>query len=76
MGTLRPRPKIKPVKLSPKEYHQLRLDVYDRCLAKCEICRMFMSFEEMSLHHKKTRGSGGGDTLDNVIGCHVLCHPD
>jgi hypothetical protein len=70
-------PKKKRIKLTKKEYHELRLFVWKRCKAHCEICGVYMFFREMSLHHKKSVGAGGDDVADNVIGCHVVgCHPD
>ena len=72
----RPDPKKRRIDLAPKEYHQLRLDVYKRCLHHCEICGFYMSFYEMSIHHKKSKGSGGDDSLENSLGCHIKCHPD
>ena len=73
---MRPNPKKIRLDLLPQAYHQLRIDVYKRCFHHCEVCGIYMHFNEMSLHHEKSKGAGGDDTLDNTTGCHIGCHPD
>jgi 5-methylcytosine-specific restriction endonuclease McrA len=38
---------------------------------RCEICGRFGQTEK---HHKKTKGSGGNDTEDNLIEVCRMCH--
>ena len=68
--------KAKRLDLPPKEYAELRLKKYMQVKCLCEVCGFWMSFEEFSLHHKKSKGAGGDDVIDNVMACHKLCHPD
>ncbi|MCP4262764.1 MAG: hypothetical protein GY774_35445 [Planctomycetes bacterium] len=71
-----PDPKIKPVKLSPAEYHELRVKIYRKQRGHCINCTHWFQFDEFSLHHKISRGAGGGDTEENCVGYCVACHPD
>ena len=73
---MKPYPKNKPVKLHSKAYRKLRREVYYDQLCKCIGCGSWVSLDCFSLHHKKTRGSGGGDTRENVDGYCLFCHPD
>jgi len=68
----------KPVRiiLSSADYTKLRHAVYQRAYGCCEICYRGVSFNEFSLHHKKSRGAGGDDTEENTVGCCLQCHPD
>ena len=67
-------PKRPRIKLSQKDYHELRDIVYLRCLGHCEICEKWMAYDEMALHHDKTKGAGGDDSLENCIGICAFCH--
>ena len=68
-------PKKPPIRLSPADYTKLRHAVYQRAYACCEICFKWVSFNEFSLHHDKSRGAGGDDTEENTVGCCLGCHP-
>ena len=71
-------PKNPPIRLSKKKYHELRVLVYNRALESCELCGRWVTFKEFSLHHLNTGGMSmkGDDTLENVVGCCLRCHPD
>ena len=69
------QPKRKRIKLSPKKYNDLRREAYYDQYQCCIKCGAWIEFDCFSLHHKKTRGSGGGDTRDNVDGYCLFCHP-
>jgi hypothetical protein len=75
---LNPDPKKPPVRLNAKEYHDLRVVIWEYQHYNCLNCGGYMAFDEMSLHHKDTGGMGmkGDDTFENCYGCHIKCHPD
>ena len=66
-------PKPKRLKLSPSEYHQLRIDLYNEAREHCQ-CGRWMAFNESHLHHIKSRGSGGSDDPSNLILICWRCH--
>ena len=66
-----PVPKIKRIE-NPKLIAMLKLQV-----RKCEWCGVasHQTIWPIDPHHIKTRGAGGGDTLDNLVMlCRVPCH--
>jgi len=73
--TIYPNPKNKRVKLSSKEVKELRRSKYR---GHCERCLRGFPLEMLDMHHKKTRGAGGGDTDDNTEllcrECHTKIH--
>ena len=71
-----PNPKKPPIRLNAKEYHELRIKVWMRAHCHCEVCHFWVAFDEMSIHHIKTRGSGGDDSEENSLCCHRICHPE
>lgn len=52
------------------EYKQLRSWVFVVDGYTCVICRMHNPVESLQMHHRKTKGSGGEETLDN---CYTVC---
>ena len=74
--------KTPPIKLSDKEYSEMRLKLYDDQHQLCHICGMWMEFDRMSFHHTYTGGMGmkGNDVDEDGkpqgFGCHIGCHPD
>jgi 5-methylcytosine-specific restriction endonuclease McrA len=71
---MNPQPKKKRKKLSPVKYHQVRVDLYNDQKEYCPICGCWMPFDLAHLHHKKSRGSGGGDDLENLVLICFKCH--
>ena len=71
---MRPYPKKKRLKLSVKEYQELRKKACKRAMSSCEKCFAWCPLSNGHLHHKKTRGAGGDDKLENVIWLCYLCH--
>jgi len=69
-------PKKIRIKLDKEDYHQLRMAAYKRAEFHCEVCKKWCFFEEGTIHHIKTVGAGGDDSLENSMWCHKLCHPD
>ena len=67
---MRPMPKRKRVKLTPKELSELKSEISWDQKYECKICRAWIGVAG-HLHHKKTRGAGGDDSKEN---CVVLCH--
>lgn len=56
----------------PKRYISVEdLLEYKRTHRSCECCG---SNRALQVHHLKTRGSGGGDTVDNLMVLCTLCH--
>ena len=75
--TFRPDPKPESQKLSPKEYHELRLKIHAKQFFCCLGCGFYSAFDQFTLHHKKTKGAHGRiDTEENCDGYHTWCHPD
>ena len=72
-----PNPKKIRLDLNLKEYHELRVEVYNSQLEHCHYCQKWLPFDMFSLHHLKSKASGGDDVMENVVGCCVIgCHPD
>ena len=63
---MNPDPKKPPIRLTPEEYHQLRLDAAERALYHCEICGQYVIFDEGTIHHKNTGGMGAYAPLNFV----------
>jgi hypothetical protein len=78
MSFFRPNPKKPRIKLSDPKYHKLRLRLWKKNNYRCEICRKWTPFNEISFHHKNTGGMGmkGDDTEENGVMCCLFCHPD
>ncbi|OEU68438.1 MAG: hypothetical protein BBJ57_02415 [Desulfobacterales bacterium PC51MH44] len=68
-----PNPKRKKVKLSDKEYTDLRWEVYHEQFGCCMKCKKWFKFNFFSLHHKDR---SIGDVRSNVDGYCLECHPD
>ena len=67
---MNPQPKLEPIKLSKKRYHDLRVTLYrifDEC---CPDCKLHRDFSQMHLHHDPSKGTGRG--ADNRI--HWTCY--
>lgn len=70
------------VRLSGKELKQLREQRYELDRGRCRLCGLLAYFEPRfdgdplgyDLAHIKSRGSGGGDTLENTMTAHHMCH--
>lgn len=69
-----PIPKPKTVRLKGKAMEQLRWQVYRRANGFCETCGKWVGFADGHLSHIKSRGAGGGDTLENTRWKCVECH--
>jgi 5-methylcytosine-specific restriction endonuclease McrA len=78
-------PKTKPVRLTGKALEDLRRHCFARdgfrCqhhIAQCgpfyQPCRKLVTWESGHMAYIKSRGAGGGDTLDNVITKCAECH--
>jgi 5-methylcytosine-specific restriction endonuclease McrA len=72
-------PKHKPIRLKGKALKALRESAYQRDLGRCVKCDKPLPlygdiFTRAHLSHIKSRGAGGGDTLENTqIKCYQ-CH--
>jgi 5-methylcytosine-specific restriction endonuclease McrA len=52
-----------------------RIKVYERDHGVCQICKMWVSLEDMELdHYPKSRGRGGDDSMGNLRTLHSYCH--
>ena len=75
-------PKKKPVRLKGKAYTEFRYKVFFRAGGICQDCKKWAGikgpdvFSIGHVAHIKSRGAGGGDTMDNVrwlcYQCHIL----
>jgi hypothetical protein len=70
----RPDQKRHRIKLDPEDYRLLRIKIYNKQRCCCAKCFRWLRYDEMALHHLKSRGSGGDDSESNVQGLCVLCH--
>ena len=68
-----PNPKVKKVKLPAKEYHALRMRVYEDQYGLCLRCLRWFPFDEFSLHHYSR---SVGDIRSNVDGFCLEHHPE
>lgn len=76
-----PNQKQKTIRLKDKALTELRIKAYTRDGEMCVECQKWLPLEgdiytRAHMAHKKSRGAGGGDTLDNVeircYDCHIL----
>ena len=76
-------PKYKAIRLKGKAYTEFREQVGKRAKWRCQTCRCFAPltldgfFEVIQcghVSHIKSKGSGGSDTMDNVIWECWMCH--
>jgi hypothetical protein len=74
-----PRPKKKRIELTEVEKAKLKLKKYRLANFRCECCgRFLLRITHARLHHIRSRGAGGGDTVENTRilcwWCHRLTH--
>ena len=69
-----PDPKKKRISLNQAGYQWLRRRACKRAMGHCEECFDWTPYNNGHLHHIKSRGAGGDDTLDNVLWLCYLCH--
>ena len=76
-------PKPVTIKLKGKEYTEFRKQVADRAKERCEGCGCYAprvidgTFDQYRcghVSHKKSKGAGGHDTLENVEWLCWKCH--
>jgi len=68
-----PKPERK--KLTPAQRKKLRIALYDVYEEHCPECGLWREFEQMHIHHIKTRGAGGlDDRLKNLDWICFECH--
>ena len=48
--------------------------MYARTEGYCEKCGGYMSFEQMTPHHRQLKSQGGKGIVENGIGIHHACH--
>jgi 5-methylcytosine-specific restriction endonuclease McrA len=60
--------------LDAKGMAELREQVYERSLGRCENCGVPTYYQSGHLHHVKHRSAGGSDTLENSLWLCVDCH--
>jgi len=71
-----PNPKKKRFVLKkPSKAWTKQVDLlYERDGGLCQRCQKWLNREEANPHHKKTRGAGGGDEIENLELLCSLCH--
>lgn len=73
-------PKHAPIQLNAKGMRLLRLAVFERDGCRCtgdvdgERCNRPVSWDSGHLHHVKSRGKGGDDSLQNCVTLCWKCH--
>jgi 5-methylcytosine-specific restriction endonuclease McrA len=65
--------------MTRKEKSIIRHRVFIRSDERCEECHRFIieepgEWSSMHLHHRKSRGAGGGWELDNLQALCIACH--
>jgi 5-methylcytosine-specific restriction endonuclease McrA len=65
------RPKQPRLRLAPKDYDHLRLQVLRRDGWRCQSCGTMSSLE---VHHKEIRSQSGDDSERNLITLCSACH--
>jgi 5-methylcytosine-specific restriction endonuclease McrA len=63
-------PKGQHYRRNDKAYKELRAWVFAIDSYTCVICRMYNDRERLHMHHRKTKGSGGEDSISN---CYTVC---
>jgi len=59
----------------PSKAWTARVDeLYNREQCHCQVCRKWLQRNEAAPHHKKSKGSGGNDLLENLILVCASCH--
>ncbi len=77
-----PNPKIKPIRLKWNQYAALRKLVFGKYDGKCSNCGEYAPLKGVTLReighlaHIKSRGAGGGDTIENCTWKCYRCHID
>ena len=76
---MNPQPKKKRIKLTGADYHRLRYEAWYNAGGCCEVCFRYATFEPGRenhgvIHHVKSKGSGGDDSLENVVWLCNVCH--
>ena len=69
---MKPNPKVKKVKLTAKQYHEMRERIYEEQCGLCIKCRHWFPQNEFSLHHWDRKL---GDVWHNLDGFCLKCHP-
>jgi len=69
-----PDPKPYKVRLVDAKKRKLRLLLYDIYDEHCPECGKWRDFNQMHIHHLKTRGAGGDDRLSNLSWICFECH--
>ena len=61
--------------LGPKDWGPRRVEIYKRDKETCQICKLWVPFEDMDAdHYPVTRGRGGDDSMGNLRTTHHYCH--
>lgn len=66
--------RLRPGRLSPKDFEELCREIFEERGPWCEDCKSGVVWGQVEYDHLKTKGSGGGDTKENLRQrCHD-CH--
>jgi 5-methylcytosine-specific restriction endonuclease McrA len=57
-----------------KEEEKIRMDLLEKCQGLCMECGKFPDWRGLSLHHKKFKSHGGGNSDGNVMLVCGKCH--
>ena len=60
--------------LSTKEYRNLRVELYNKYLEHCPECHRWRTLDQMHIHHIKSLGAGGDDSIENIAWLCYKCH--
>jgi 5-methylcytosine-specific restriction endonuclease McrA len=60
--------------LRPRVTDRRLIEALRASIGYCELCGCWPGSGARAVHHCRSRGSGGGDTLDNLIVLCPACH--
>jgi len=62
------------LRLVGKEARTLRAAIFERSIAKCDLCGVGIREDDFELHHRLTRSGQGPDSHANCVVLHSVCH--
>lgn len=72
--TVKAHPKHRRIKLKKDAYIKLVHEIWESQYRVCKKCPTYLQPEDAHPHHKKSKGSGGDDSRDNIIILCNICH--
>ena len=67
---MNPNPKKPRIKLKKDAYVKLVHEIWESQYRRCGECQKYLQPEDAHPHHRKSKGSGGDDSMENI---EILC---